>query len=347
MSVSDPLIDAVSIVLGRCRVSSMLHFVPMIQRKYRTGDYVSVRSAEEILATLEADGTLEGLPFMPEMVEWCGKRFRVQRQVEKTCVDGYRQRQFPGQQVVILDSPRCDGSRHDGCGHGCRIFWKEAWLRPADAAAESVAQSASGLEALKARLKVKADAQRYFCQSTELFKATRAFPGAQKPWVLRILLREIRTGDLPLGAAAKTAYLSLSQKVRRRAGGDRWLHGPHTRTPNESLGLQPGELVRVKSRAEIAQTLDRHGRNRGMGICSEMTRCCGGEARVRCRVDRLIDETTGIMREMTDTVTLENISNDASLAEECLCYGVLGDCPRGEIMYWREIWLERMQRAGQ
>jgi len=36
-------------------------------------------------------------------------------------------------------------------------------------------------------------------------------------------------------------------------------------TPTESLGLQPGELVRVKSHEQILRTLDTLGRNRGMG----------------------------------------------------------------------------------
>ena len=57
-------------------------------------------------------------------------------------------------------------------------------------------------------------------------------------------------------------------------------------------------MVRVKSRAQIVETLDQNGRNRGMGICYEMTRCCGGEAEVRYRVDRIIDERTGNMREI-------------------------------------------------
>jgi len=48
------------------------------------------------------------------------------------------------------------------------------------------------------------------------------------------------------------------------------------------------------------------------------------------------------MRELSDTVMLRNIWNKKSLAEECLCYGELGDCPRGEVMYWREIWLARV-----
>ena len=44
-------------------------------RRFRAGDRVLVRSPEEILATLDADGTLDGLPFMPEMLDWCGKPF--------------------------------------------------------------------------------------------------------------------------------------------------------------------------------------------------------------------------------------------------------------------------------
>ena len=59
----------------------------MKRRKLRAGDRVIVRSPEEILSTLDADGTLDGLPFMPEMLERCGKPFRVERRVEKTCVD--------------------------------------------------------------------------------------------------------------------------------------------------------------------------------------------------------------------------------------------------------------------
>ena len=54
--------------------------------KFHSGDQVTVRSPEEILSTLDADGTLDGLPFMPEMLEWCGKSLRVERRAEKTCV---------------------------------------------------------------------------------------------------------------------------------------------------------------------------------------------------------------------------------------------------------------------
>ena len=102
--------------------------------------------------------------------------------------------------------------------------------------------------------------------------------------------------------------------------------------------------MRVKSPAEIAATLDRIGRNRGMFICDEMLRCCGHEAAVRYRVDRIIDEQSGMMRKLSETVVLHNARRDPTLYEECLCYGEPGDCPRGELMYWREIWLERVNQ---
>lgn len=314
--------------------------------KFRAGDRVLVRPPEEILSTLAADGTLDRLPFMPEMLDWCGKSFRVQRRVEKTCVDlkppawGERQR-FPANDVVILDGPRCDGRDHDGCKHGCRIFWKEAWLTPVGAEAGTAPGSETGVEDLRARLKVKSDETHYFCQSTELFKATEAFPGRHKFWWVRIPIREIRNGDRSVPEILKLFVLWCWQRLRRAANSEA-LRGPHKRTPSESLGLKPGDLVRVKSRAEIAQTLNRNGRNGGMSLSNEMMRCCGGVAEVRYRVDWLIDERTGEMREIHDTVTLQNMKGRDALCEECLCSDQLGDCPRGELMYWREIWLERV-----
>jgi hypothetical protein len=309
---------------------------------FRTGEKVDVRPAEEILRTLDSCGTLDRLPFMPEMLDSCGKSFHVRRQVFKTCVDGHPLRRFQDDDVVILDGPRCDGSAHDGCKHGCRIFWKKAWLRPAGGDGTSADQSTASLESLRARLKSKTDAQHYFCQSTELYKATHGFPDAQKHRTFHLALRALRSGDISPTDVTKMTFRWLWLKLWRRADGDRWLRGTTQRTPTQSLGLQAGERVRVKSRAEIARTLDHRGRNRGLGICTEMQRCFGQEAEVDYRVDRLIEESTGKMRELTDSVVLKNINNSESLAEECLCYGQLGDCPRGEIMYWREIWLERV-----
>ena len=320
--------------------------------KFFAGDRVVVRSPQEILATLDSNGTLDGHPFMPEMLDCCGKSLCVHRRVEKTCVDVEppidSNRRFAKDDVVTLKDLRCDGSGHDGCKRGCRIYWKEAWLRPADYPSTAVPVDADALAELRARLKVKADEQRYFCQSTELLRATEAFPGRLKPWLVRIAFRQIRQGDRSAWEIAKLFVRWLRLRLHRAASGDDRLRGPHTNgTPVAVLDLRPGELVRVKAFDQIVATLDRKKRNRGINVCHEMTRMCGAVAEVRYRVNRVIEERSGKMREINHSVTLQNPRGEPSLCDECLCYGEMGDCPRGELMYWREIWLERLNEQGQ
>ena len=48
-------------------------------------NWVEVRSKEEILRTLDKNGRLEGMPFMPQMFEHCGKRLQVYKRAHKTC----------------------------------------------------------------------------------------------------------------------------------------------------------------------------------------------------------------------------------------------------------------------
>ena len=313
----------------------------MKHRSLRAGDAVRVRSPDEILATLDADGTLDGVPFMPEMVDACGRTYHVMRHVEKTCVDGYPMRCFPGNDVVILDSSRCDGGGHDGCKHGCRVFWKHAWLEPVEAGAAAQAVDADGAARLRERLRVKVDDEHYFCQSTQLFRATQPFAGSRRLLTVRIALREVRAGDLSVPRAIALLSRWVVQRWRRRLGADERLRGHQRQTLNPPLGLNAGDRVRVKRRAAVAATLNEHMRNKGLGICYEMTRCCGRKAEVRYRVDRIIDERTGVMRDISNTVTLKNVNHSGRLGEECLCKGQLGDCPRGELMYWRESWLEK------
>src|SRR2546425_499560 len=90
----------------------------------RVGEWVEVRSAKEILATLNNDQCLEGLPFMPEMLQYCGKRFRVYKSAHKTCdtIETFRIRRMTN--TVHLGELRCGGEAHGGCQAGCLLFWK-------------------------------------------------------------------------------------------------------------------------------------------------------------------------------------------------------------------------------
>src|SRR2546421_8577504 len=103
----------------------------------KVGDWVEVRLKDEILATLDANGRLDGMPFMPEMFHFCGRRLQVQKRAHKSCdyttTHPFRSRRI--EQTVLLDT-RCDGSAHGGCQAGCTILWKEAWLRRANDSGE-------------------------------------------------------------------------------------------------------------------------------------------------------------------------------------------------------------------
>ena len=76
---------------------------------YRSGDWVEVRTKEEILQTLDGNGRLDELPFMPSMFQFCGRRFRVFKRAHKTCdtVNDYKGRRMNN--TVHLDGVRCDG----------------------------------------------------------------------------------------------------------------------------------------------------------------------------------------------------------------------------------------------
>src|SRR5438552_13185233 len=97
---------------------------------FRAGDWVEVRSKEEILATLDKDGRLEQLPFMPQLFQYCGQRFKVIKRADKSCdtVSGH----YVGRRMTnaVHLEHRCDGQAYGGCQAGCLIYWKEAWLKP-------------------------------------------------------------------------------------------------------------------------------------------------------------------------------------------------------------------------
>jgi len=92
------------------------------------GDIVEVKPAEEILAGLDDRGELDSLPFMPEMLPFCGRRFVVDKIAFKTCDTATWTGLRRLTHTVHLAGLRCDGEAHGGCQAGCLIFWKTAWL---------------------------------------------------------------------------------------------------------------------------------------------------------------------------------------------------------------------------
>jgi len=337
--------------------------------RLRAGDWVEVRSREEVLRTLDEHGQLESLPFMPEMFRYCGQRLQVDKRAHKTCdpPSGLQARRMAN--AVHLAGIRCDGDAHGGCQAGCLIFWKEAWLKkvgdaePASTPTDGAARSAllrcteegvwAGVH--PAGFDPQAGEPIYVCQSTNVYKATTPW----RWWDPRQYVEDLRSGNvrvsqmitaavffvyhtlvhsgIGIGSALRWAYDAF-QRVR---GGSLYPWRPGrvprgARTPAGKLDLRPGELVKVKRYDEILATLDQDWRNRGMYFDGELVPFCGGSYDVLQRVEKIIDEKTGRMTRLkNDAIILKDVACEARHAK-CRHF-----CSRAIYPYWREIWLER------
>lgn len=87
--------------------------------RYSAGDLVRIRSAEEIAATLDDHGTLDALPFMPEMAAFCGRTFTVRSSAHKTCDSANQSGLRSMNAAVHPKGLHCDGSAHGGCQSRC------------------------------------------------------------------------------------------------------------------------------------------------------------------------------------------------------------------------------------
>lgn len=311
------------------------------------GEIVEVRTAEEILATLDENGELDAIPFMPEMVQYCGKQFSVFKRADKTCdtINWTGNRRLTD--TVHLAELRCDGAAHGGCQAGCFLFWKEAWLRrPArdsKAPASQLCPPRITLEILRQKTRKSSgpyspDEDVYSCQATELPRFTKPL----SPWNLSQYWRDWKSGNVKASSMVRSfgiRLFNILQRIRKGAAYPMYFRTtvrmPLKKTPRETLDLKPGELVRIKQRDEILATLDGRERNRGLSFDREMVRFCGGEYRVLRRVQKIINEKTGKMIKMP---------NDCIVLEGVTCVGEFhGFCPRSIYPYWREIWLRRVE----
>jgi len=325
----------------------------------RAGEWVEVRSEEEILATLDERGWLEGLPFMPEMLQYCGQKLQVYKRADKTCdtIEYRSDRRLTN--TVHLGGARCTGG-HGACEAGCLIFWKEAWLKRAEKdvlpsqSLQAVHKPAknNGLITIESLLDASAKTNNkdgeliYTCQATELHN----FTAPMKWWDPRQYVRDIKSGNLESGFPSETrvermlaSALKIVQVlrafilslVRERMGVDYPpVRGTQVKTPLEALDLQPGEMVQVRSREEIIATLDKNKKNRGLLFDGEMLPFCGGIYRVLRRVHHIVDERTGKMMDM---------KNPCIVLEGVFCKSDYNRfCPRAIYCYWRENWLRRV-----
>lgn len=305
----------------------------------RPGDRVVVRNLDEILATLDENGTLDGVPFMPEMIAFCGRPATVFRRIDKIHDWIHRAGLKRVRDVVQLDDARCSGEAHGGCESNCRLRWKEAWLRRGNVGAR-VRESETAWAAVRlyqlTRRETADGRVVYRCQGTDI--AAGGQPLALRD--PRHFVRDLATGNVRWRPLFSGLAVTCFNWIQRRRGGAVFPHltvPESVKSPTEVLGLEPGERVRVKSKERIVRTLNNQSRNRGLYFDPEMLRYCGGEYAVRGVLHRVIAERTGELKTMTmPSIVLEGVRNTGEY---------IGFNPEDEHIFWREIWLERVAPA--
>lgn len=314
-----------------------------MKRGLRSGDRVELRSPAEIVATLDENGCLDGVPFMPEMLSFFGRSFTVAARVERACdtIGRTGARRIPA--TVILGDLRCDGSAHAGCQAQCRIYWKEAWLRRSTGAAPDpgAGEGRDEFERLASAFVrapgSTAGAPLYRCQATEMVRASEPIAW----WSVRSFVHELTSGNVGVWRFARVMTRIVLEEVGRRL---RILSSNPFRPeqlPEKPVaqpaprGLAPGQLVQIKPKEEIGRTLNKSGKNRGLWFDREMVPYCGHTARVKTRVNRFVDERTG---------QLVELKSDCYILDGVVCESYRSEgrwfCPRAIYPWWRESWLE-------
>ena len=260
---------------------------------------------------------------------------------------------------------RCDGAAHGGCQAGCLLFWKTAWLRKVDA--HSAAKPSTGAPTL-ARC-TEQDVQKhtrthsahleerptYVCQATQL----PYFTSDLHWWDLRQYVEDYLSGNVGLREIVRggiyATYYGISEAGIGAGPFMRWLYdrlhllwrGPMfprkvgtipvgAPTPSCRLDLKEGDLIRVKSHAEILETLNTESKNRGMLFEAELVPYCGSERRVLKLVRNIIDEKSGKMLTFnTPAIILEDVYCRSRYSYNRMF------CPRAIYSYWHDVWLEK------
>jgi hypothetical protein len=176
-------------------------------------------------------------------------------------------------------------------------------------------------------------------------------------WDPRQYIRDVFSGNLSTGLADDSgpqrrldiclAFLRLARaltitvfnrhRARRSQTQYPFVAGTPRKTPIETLDLQPGELVQVRTKEEIIATLDSQNKNRGLLFDSEMLPYCSNIYRVLRRVNHIVDEKTGKMMNMKyPCIVLEGVVCQSDFHRLC---------PRAIYSYWREGWLRRASPA--
>jgi hypothetical protein len=94
-----------------------------------SGEWVEVKTMREIALTLDQRGRHKGLYFMPEMEQFCGKKFKIYKKAEIIKLESTGELRKLRSPTLFLEGVYCDGKFQGGCDRSCFHFWRDEWLK--------------------------------------------------------------------------------------------------------------------------------------------------------------------------------------------------------------------------
>ena len=299
------------------------------------GDLVEIKTLDEIRTTINEQGCLEELPFMPEMLAMCGRRAYVYRCIHRLFDyrKSRRMRHMDG--AVLLAGALCNGSSHGGCQAACQTIWKPAWLRRVDQNVDTSAVSRPSNDpnqADTAVLQFSTHAPRFICQLTQLHAASRPIG----KWSPINFFRPLIAGNVTPAVFVigwLTHLFNELQHYRQGVGFPAFEVPERDVEASARTRLQAGDRVIVRSSAEVRATLSDQLLHRGLWFDPDMLKHCGHRYCVQAEIKSLIDIVTGEMRTMK---TPAYILRDVTFSGERQLFNA-----QHEPLFWRDAWLRR------
>ena len=148
---------------------------------------------------------------------------------------------------------------------------------------------------------------------------------------VRTLLPKLLSPAAMAGKTRKVLHLQQFGQVVPVPSNDKQVKVP-------PLGLQVDEPVRVKTFAQIQQTLDENGCYEGCSFMMNMHEFCGNVYTVARRIDHFFDERDRKLLKARNMVILNGV-HCHSEADSSMAWA---GCDRACYLFWKEAWLERV-----
>jgi hypothetical protein len=100
--------------------------------------------------------------------------------------------------------------------------------------------------------------------------------------------------------------------------------------------LEPGDIVIVRSKEEILETLDENNKLEGCGFMEEMWKFCNTQQKVLKRVNYFFDERNSKFYKTKDIVLLKGNHCSGKLSK------LMPRCDRSCYYFWKERWLKKI-----